>query len=129
MSSYGKYNLIAMLAVPLVAMLTSVVVFGVRLDTQIFVFITNAIPMLIGGAVAGLLLRAANRSGKSRTIAMWPILVPAAAGLLWYLFCLLSSGSDDGREFFAGPFYLLAGAAIMSVIAILASVFAKPQTA
>jgi hypothetical protein len=128
MSTYGKYNLVAMLAVPLFAMVASVIVFGVRLDTQIFVFITNAIPMLIGGAVSGLLLRAANRTGKSRTVALWPILVPAAAGLLWYLILLLSSGSDDGREFFAGPFYLLAGAVLMSVIAAIASLFAKPQT-
>jgi hypothetical protein len=93
------------------------VVFGLLPATQAFVFGTNAIPMLIGGAVSGLLLRSANKSGRGHGIAIWPTMLPAGAGILWYLYGAAAFEADAGREYFAGPFYLLAGVLCTAVIA------------
>ena len=118
MSRYGKMNLIAMIALPVIAGLGSVIIFGVRIDTQVFVIGTNAVPMLIGGLVSALLLRSVNRSGGDDFyLALSPTLVPAAFGLLWYLSGIVSRGNDSGREYFAGPFYLLALAIVTAILA------------
>ena len=118
MSRYGKMNLIAMIALPVIAGLGSVIIFGVRIDTQVFVIGTNAVPMLIGGLVSALLLRSVNRSGGDDFyLALSPTLVPAAFGLLWYLSGIVARGNDSGREYFAGPFYLLALAIVTAILA------------
>jgi len=118
MSRYGKVNLIAMIALPVIAGLGSVIIFGVRIDTQVFVIGTNAVPMLIGGLVSALLLRSVNRSGGDDFyLALSPTLVPAAFGLLWYLSGIVVRGNDSGREYFAGPFYLLALAIVTAILA------------
>jgi hypothetical protein len=109
MSSYGKINLIGMVGLPVVAVLGSIVIFGVRIDTQFFVLGTNAVPMLLGGLISALLLRSVNKAGgNGHYLALSPTLVPAAFGILWYLWGAVSPGADSGREYFAGPFYLLA---------------------
>ena len=120
MSNLGKINLYAVIGLPVFAMLGALISFGGRADTLIFVFATNAIPMIIGGIVAGLLIRAVNNSGGSGAIALWPTVIPAAAGVLWYVYGFAALGSDAGREYFAGPFYLLGGTLIVAVIAAVA---------
>jgi hypothetical protein len=118
MSRYGKMNLIAMIGLPVIAGLGSIIVFGVRIDTQVFVMGTNAVPMLIGGLVSALLIRSVNRSGRDNFyLALSPTLVPAAFGLLWYLSGIVAPGADAGREYFAGPFYLLAWAIGTALVA------------
>ena len=119
MSSYGKINMIGMLALPLIAMLGSIIIFGVRVDTQLFVLGTNAVPMLIGGLVSALLLRSVNkRGGGGHYVALLPTLVPAGFGVLWYLFGVVTpAAGDTGREYFAGPFYLLAWAVGTAIVA------------
>ena len=118
MSRYGRMNLIVMFGLPVIAGLGSVIIFGVRIDTQIFVIGTNAVPMLIGGAVSALLLRSVNRTGRDNFyLALSPTLVPAAFGLLWYLSGMVARGADSGREYFAGPFYLLALAIVTAILA------------
>ena len=118
MSRYGKMNLITMIALPVIAGLGSVIIFGVRVDTQVFVIGTNAVPMLIGGLVSALLLRSVNRAGGDDFyLALSPTLVPAAFGLLWYLSGIVAPGFDSGREYFAGPFYLLAWVVGTAVVA------------
>ena len=118
MSRYGRINLFAMIGLPLLAMFGSIVVFGVRIDTQMFVLGSNAIPMLIGGLVSGLLIRRLNRrGGGGHGIALAPSLVPAVIGVGWYLYGVVALTNDSGREYFAGPFYLLAAALIVSLIA------------
>ena len=120
MSHYGKINLAGMLALPLVALVGSVILFGVLPDTQLFVFGSNAVPMLIGGLVSGLLLRSANKWHRGHRLALMPTLVPAAAGVSWYLYGGLMFTGDAGREYFAGPFYLLAGVVVTAIIAWVA---------
>jgi hypothetical protein len=124
MSSYGKLNMIGMFGLPLIAVLGSIIIFGVRVDTQLFVLGTNAVPMLIGGLVSALLLRSVNkRGGGGHYIALLPTLVPAGFGTLWYLLgAVAPAAADSGREYFAGPFYLLAwvvGTAIVAWVSCL----------
>ncbi|MGI9307849.1 MAG: hypothetical protein ACR2P6_01225 [Gammaproteobacteria bacterium] len=106
---------------PIFAVVGSLIVFGSRPDTQLFVFGTNFIPMLISGIFAGLLIRAANKSGSNKyLIALSPTWVLVAVGMLWYLMGLLNLGAgDSGREYFAGPFYLLGGSVIVGIIATI----------
>ncbi len=115
MSGYGKINLLGMLAMPAVATLTAVIMFGPRGDTMLSVFGMNIIPMLVGGLISALLLRRANKAGGAgRAIALWPTLVPAAVGIVWYLWdAFLPAELDPGRVYIAGPQYLLGLAIIM----------------
>jgi hypothetical protein len=125
MSNDGKKILLGMIVLPLVAAFGALVVFGGRSDTLMFVFGTNLLPMLIGGFFSGVLIRAVNRSNgaaaNKRWIALAPAGVPLILGVLWYLLSIVNSGSfDSGREYFAGPIYLLGLAVGVSVIATIA---------
>jgi hypothetical protein len=119
MTGYGKINLTAMLAMPAVATLTGVVMFGPRVDTMVTVFGLNIVPMLIGGLISALLLRGAGKAGGvGRSIALWPTLVPAAIGIVWYLWdALLPAEPDPGKVYIAGPQYLLGFACITGFVA------------
>ena len=130
MSQYGKLNLWAALGLPVLAVLGSLVIFGVRPDTQIFIFGTNGIPMLIGAVVSALLLRTARRKGSGEWIALLPTLVPAGFGVLWYgAGLLLSASTDSGREYFAGPFYLLGLALGTALVATVICLVRRPAGA
>ena len=119
MSGYGKINLAGMVLMPLVAMLAALIMFGPRVDTMVTVFGLNAVPMLIGGLFSALLLRGANKAGGSgRFIAIWPTLVPAAIGIVWYLWgALIPAELDPGREYIAAPQYLLIAAILTGIVA------------
>ena len=121
MTNYGKYNLYAILGLPIIAALGSIVMFGFLPDTIAFVFGTNLAPMLIGGIVSALLLRFLTKpGGKGRFIAIWPTLVPAAFAALWYLGgAIIPTASDPGREYFALPIYLVMWVVVMSVVALI----------
>ena len=121
MTNYGKYNLSAILGLPIIAALGSIVMFGFLPDTIAFVFGTNLAPMLIGGIVSALLLRFLTKpGGKGRFIAIWPTLVPAAFAALWYIGgAIIPNASDPGREYFALPIYLVMWVVVMSVVALI----------
>ena len=126
MSRYGKINLLGMLLLPLAATVAALIVFGNRTDTMVTVFGLNLVPMLIGGAVSGLLVRGANRAGKGQAIAVWPTLVPAILGAIWYLFrAVVPADVAPGAEYIAGPQYLLMGVILMSVVAWIGSLVAR----
>ena len=94
MSGYGKINIIGMLAMPAVATLTGVVMFGPRMDT----------------------------------IALWPTLVPAGIGIVWYLWdALIPAELDPGRVYIAGPQYLLAIACLTGITAWIFSVVVRSR--
>jgi hypothetical protein len=98
--------------------LAALIVFGPRADTLLTTGLINAIPMIIGGAVSGLLLRGANRARAGRGIALWPTLIPSLMGAVWYLFrAVLPETVAPGREYLAAPQYLLLGVLCLSVIA------------
>ncbi len=129
MSGYGKVNLVAILAMPVVATLTGIIMFGPRLDTMVTVFGMNILPMLIGGLISALLLRGANKAGGvGRAIALWPTLVPAGIGIVWYLWdALIPAELDPGRVYIAGPQYLLAFACLTGVVAWLACIVVRSR--
>ena len=124
MSGIGRLNLLGIFAMPVFAALASIIVFGEEnyAQVQVFVFGTNLIPMLIGGVVSAFLIRSANKKSKNKWVAISPTLLPAGLGILWYLIGIINTSAyDAGREFFAGPIYLLLFAASVSVIAIIAN--------
>jgi hypothetical protein len=127
MTGYGKINLLGMLAMPAVATLASVILFGPRGDTMVAVFGLNAVPMLIGGLISALLLRGARKAGGTcRGIALWPTLVPAGIGIVWYLWdALLPAELDPGRVHIAGPQYLLMIAVGTGIVAWITCLVAR----
>jgi hypothetical protein len=120
MTAYGKLNLAGMVALPLAATVAAMIAFGDAADGRVLLTISaiNAIPMLIGGAISGLLLRGANRAGAGRGIALWPTLIPAALGVVWYLWrAVLPEEVAPQREYLAAPQYLLLGVILLALVA------------
>ena len=129
MSGYGKLNLLGMLIMPVVATLAAVIMFGPRFDTMLVVFGMNAIPMLFAGLFSALLLRGANKAGGvGRGIALWPTMVPAAIGVIWYLWdALIPAELDPGRVYIAGPQYLLGWAFIAGFASWIACIVVRSR--
>ena len=69
--------------------------------------------------ISAVLLRSANKAGGAgRSIALWPTLIPAGIGIVWYLWdALLPAENDPGRVYIAGPQILLGLAIIIGVVA------------
>lgn len=122
MTGYGKANLLAMLGLPLSAAVAALIVFGPRADTIIAVFGLNLVVTLFGGLFAALLLRGARKANwRGASIALWPSVVPAAFGALWYLFrAVQPEDVAPGREYIAGPQYLLLMAVVLWIVAWIA---------
>lgn len=126
MTRYGKINILGMLLLPIAASVAALTVFGTRTDTVFTVFGLNLVPILIGGLVSGLLLRGANRAGKGQRIALWPTLIPAALGAIWYLFrAVVPAEVAPGAEYIAAPQYLLMGVILLSVVAWVGCLVAR----
>ena len=118
MTGYGKMNLAGMLLLPAAASLAALISFGARSDTLLTVFALNLVPMLIGGLVSWLLLSGAARAGKGQGIALWPTLIPAVIGAVWYLWrAVMPAEVAPGAEYIAGPQYLLIGVVVLSIVA------------
>ncbi len=130
MTGYGKLNLAGMLLLPAAAVLAALIVFGPRSDTLLAVAGINLLPMLLGGAVSGLLLRGANRAMAGRGIALWPTLIPAIIGAVWYLWrALMPETVAPGREYLAAPQYLLMGVIVLSLAAWIGCRIARSNRA
>ena len=131
MSGDGKKVLLSIIAVPVLAALGSFLIFSAEEEsigqTVAFVFGTNLIPMLIAGFFSGILVRAVNKSSgaaaNKRWVALAPIGLTLAFGIIWYLLALVNIGGfDAGRQYFSGPLYLLMlalGAGVLASIAYL----------
>lgn len=122
MTTYGKLNLLAMVALPAAAALAALIVFGMRPDTLIAVFGMNLVVTLFGGLFAALLLRGARKAGGAGSgIALWPSVIPAVAGAGWYLWRAVSPEEvAPGREYIAGPQYLLMMVFVLWIVAWIA---------
>ena len=105
--------------------------FGPDIDTMVAVFGMNAVPMLIGGLFAGLLLRGASKSGGvGRSLTVWPTVLPAVVGIAWYLRdALFPAELDPGRVYVSGPLYLLSIAIGAGLFAWVACVIVRSRRA
>lgn len=119
MTAYGKLNLLAMIGLPAASALAALIVFGPRPDTLLAVFGLNLVVMLFGGLFTALLLRGARSAGGlAARIALWPSVVPAVLGSAWYLWrAILPEEVAPGREYIAGPQYLLLLAFVLWIAA------------
>jgi hypothetical protein len=118
MTGYGRINLAGMLLLPVAASVAALIVFGARGDTLLTVFALNLVPMLISGLVSWLLLRGAARAGKGQGVALWPTIIPAVFGAVWYLWrAFVPDAVAPGAEYIAGPQYLLMGVVVLSIVA------------
>lgn len=118
MTGYGKLNLACVATLPVVAVLAAVISFGLRTDMMVAVFAINCIPMVLGGLVSALLLRGANRVRAGQWIALWPTLIPAVIGAVWYLWrAIFPEEVAPGREHVAAPQYLLLGVIVLGLVA------------
>jgi hypothetical protein len=130
MSRHGKWNLLGIVILPAIAVIGALIVFGSRFDTLLFVLGTNALPMLIGGLISALLLRlVSGAESRVRFMAIWPTLLPAAFGIYWYVAGLAMAGPDAGREYFAGPFYLVFAVVLSAVVALVGCLVARRSMA
>lgn len=122
MTGYGKVNLLAMLGLPLAAAAAALIAFGPRSDTLVAVFGINLVVTLFGGLFAALLLRGARKANwRGAAIALWPSVIPAVVGAVWYLYRAVSPEEiAPGREYIAGPQYLLLMAVVLWVLAWIA---------
>jgi hypothetical protein len=129
MSGYGKLNLLGMLVMPVVATMAVVVISGPRIDTMLTVFGMNAVPMLLAGLFSALLLRGANKAGGvGRGIALWPTMIPAAIGVIWYLWdALFPAELDPGRVYIAGPIYLVLWAIVAGFVSWIACIVVRSR--
>ena len=98
---------------------------------MVWVFGLNAAPMVIGGLISGLLLRgAAKAGGAGRSIALWPTMIPAVVGVIWYLWgALLPAEADPGREYLAAPQYLVVIALAIGIVAWVGCRLARSRRA
>ena len=125
MTRHGKFNLIGMLSLPVTTMVAARLadekgVWEPYAATYGWLFFMNAIPMLLSGLVSWWLLRKAI-GGVSRTIAVTPTLIPAAIGIIWYLWrAIFPAEVAPGAEYIAAPQYLLIWVAVISLLAWLA---------
>lgn len=118
MTGYGRMNLAGMLLLPAAASVAALICFGPRTDTLITVFALNLVPMLIAGLVSWLLLRGAARAGKGQGIALWPTIIPAVFGAVWYLWrAVMPAEVAPGAEYIAGPQYLLMAVVVLGIVA------------
>lgn len=129
MTSHGKLNLFGMFLLPVAASVAALIAFGPRPDTLAAVFAMNLVPMLIAAPVSGLLLRGAGKAGgKGRGIALWPTLLPAVVGAIWYLWrALVPNPVAPGAEMLAGPQYLLLAVLLLCPVAWVACRFARAR--
>lgn len=112
MTNYAKLNLLAVVGMPAAATLAAAItpaLGSLNAGGFLAVFVMNLMPMLIGGLAAGLLLRGARKvAGAGAGIALLPSVVPALFGAVWYLWrAVMPEEIAPGREYLAGPQYLL----------------------
>ena len=127
MTKFGKYNLLGIAAVPLMAVISGVFVFGYRADTAISLFLINLLPALLGALFAGLMLRKANNDASS-FVAILPAALPALCIFVWYLFRLISPAAvAPGAEYIAGPQYYVMFVLAVALFSFAAGFFVRSK--
>jgi hypothetical protein len=120
MTTYGRLNLLGIIGMPLIAVVAEAWQRAMEdpyAMSFVAIFLLNLVPMLVGGAVTGLLLRSARKAGGGGTaIALAPSVGTAVIGSVWYLWrAFVPDPVAPGVEIIAAPQYLLPLAILLSV--------------
>jgi hypothetical protein len=127
MTKYGKLNLYGMISVPLVAVISSLIVFKGNTDAALSLFGLNLVPVLLGGLFSWLMLRKANNDLAS-LVAILPTLLPAAFIVFWYLLRLVSPAEiAPGAEYIAAPQYHVMGVIGMALTSFVIGFFVRSK--
>ena len=113
-----KLNLIAMVAMPVVAVFSSIIVKEVDIKSIATIFGINFVPMLISSGIGYLLLRKANTNAAVIASVASPLLMSFSASA-WYIIRLLYSDTNaPGVEHLAMPQYILIGAVVFGILSV-----------
>ena len=113
-----KLNLIAMVAMPVVAVFSSIIVIEVDIKSIATIFGINFVPMLISSGIGYLLLRKANTNAAVIASVASPLLMSFSASA-WYIIRLLYYDTNaPGVEHLAMPQYILIGAVVFGILSV-----------
>ena len=113
-----KLNLIAMVAMPVVAVFSSIIVIEVDIKSIATIFGINFVPMLISSGIGYLLLRKANTNAAAIASVASPVLMSFSTSA-WYIIRLLFPNTNaPGIEHLAVPQYILVGAVIFGILSV-----------
>ena len=113
-----KLNLIAMVAMPVVAVFSSIIVIEVDIKSIATIFGIYFVPMLISSGIGYLLLRKANTNAAVIASVASPLLMSFSASA-WYIIRLLYSDTNaPGVEHLAMPQYILIGAVVFGILSV-----------
>jgi len=127
MTKYGKLNLLGMASVPLMAVVSSLIVFPGNMDAAMSLFGINLLPVLIGGLFSWLMLRKANNDTAS-VVAILPTIVPAAWIVGWYMWRLISPAIvAPGAEYIAAPQYHILAVIAVGLFAFVLGFFVRSK--
>ena len=125
MTSYGRINLVAMIAMPVLAIIAAAITPAYEPYAATFatIFGMNMVVMLIGGLGTALMLWGAHRRAvRASPVVLLPSLVPAIVGSAWYLFrAVVPDPVAPGSETLAVPQYLVIAAIALWVGCWIAS--------
>ena len=113
-----KLNLIALVTMPLVAVISSSIAIEVDIKSIATIFAINLIPMLISAGIGYLLLRKANTNAAAIVSIASPVLMSFSASA-WYIIRLLFPDTNaPGIEHLAMPQYILVGAVVFGILSV-----------
>ena len=115
---FKKLNLMALVAMPLVAVISSSIAIEVDIKSSATIFAINLLPMLISSGIGYLLLRKAKTNAAAIASIASPVLMSFSASA-WYLIRVLSpSVNAPGIEHLRLPVYILVGAVVFGILSV-----------
>ena len=113
-----KLNLMALVAMPLVAVISSSIAIEVDIKASATIFAINLLPMLISSGIGYLLLRQANTNAATIASIASPVVMSLLASA-WYIIRLLFPNTNaPGIEHLAMPQYILVGAVVFGILSV-----------
>ena len=113
-----RLNFIALVTMPLVAVITSSIAIEVDLKSIATIFFINLIPMLISSGIGYLLLRKAKTNASAIASVASPVLMSFSTSA-WYIIRLLFPNTNaPGIEHLALPQYILVGAVVFGILSV-----------
>ena len=113
-----KLNLMALVTMPLVAVISSSIAIEVDIKASAIIFAINLLPMLISSGIGGLLLKKAKTNAAAIASIASPVLMSFSASA-WYIIRLLFPYTNAlGIEHLRLPVYILVGAVVFGILSV-----------